>query len=75
MAQAYTPGLKVVRGTTLTRTRTLPLPGNIIVRQGQKVKVEDIVAIIELPGLVRSLNVASILVSTVIMNWHIYCKE
>ncbi|MDQ1318147.1 MAG: hypothetical protein QG588_1804 [Candidatus Poribacteria bacterium] len=61
MAQAYTPGLKVARGTTLTRTRRLPLPGTITVQQGQKVKAENIVARTELPGLVRSLNVASIL--------------
>ena len=61
MAQAYTPGLKVARGTTLTRTRRLPLPGTTTVQQGQKVKAEDIVARTELPGLVRSLNVASIL--------------
>jgi len=61
MAQAYTPGLKVARGTTLTRTRRLPLPGTITVHQDQKVKAEDIVARTELPGLVRSLNVASIL--------------
>ena len=61
MAQAYTPGLKVARGTTLTRTRRLPLPGTTTVQQGQKVKAEDVVARTELPGLVRSLNVASIL--------------
>jgi hypothetical protein len=61
MAQAYTPGLKVARGTTLTRTRRLPLPGTITVHQDQKVKAEDVVARTELPGLVRSLNVASIL--------------
>ena len=61
MAQAYTPGLKIARGTTLTRTRRLPLPGTTIVQQGQKVKAEDVVARTELPGLVRSLNVASIL--------------
>jgi hypothetical protein len=61
MAQAYTPGLKVARGTILTRTRRLPLPGTTTVQRGQKVKAEDIVARTELPGLVRSLNVASIL--------------
>jgi len=61
MGQAYTPGLKVARGTTLTRSRRLPLPGTITVQQGQKVSAETIVARTDLPGQVRSLNVASIL--------------
>jgi len=61
MAQAYTPGLKVSRGTPLKRVRRLPLPGTITVQQGEKVSAETIVARTELPGQVRSLNVASLL--------------
>jgi len=61
MAQAYTPGLKVSRGTTLKRVRRLPLPGTIAVQQGEKVSAETVVARTELPGQVRSLNVASLL--------------
>jgi hypothetical protein len=61
MAQAYTPGLKVSRGTLLKRVRRLPLPGTIIVQKGQQVSAETVVARTELPGQVRSLNVASLL--------------
>jgi len=39
----------------------LPLPGNIMVSSGQSVKAETIVARTELPGQVRSINVASML--------------
>jgi hypothetical protein len=61
MSHAYTPGLKVSKGTFLKRTRRLPLPGRITVQQGQKVTAETVVARTELPGQVRSLNVASLL--------------
>jgi hypothetical protein len=61
MAHAYTPGLKVSKGTALRRIRRLPLPGRITVQQGQKVTAETVVARTELPGQVRSLNVASLL--------------
>jgi hypothetical protein len=61
MAHAYTPGLKVARGMTLMKIRRLPLPGTITVQQGQKVSAETAVARTELPGQVRSLNVASLL--------------
>jgi hypothetical protein len=61
MGQVYTPGLKVARGMTLMKIRRLPLPGTITVQQGQKVSAETAVARTELPGQVRSLNVASLL--------------
>jgi hypothetical protein len=61
MAHAYTPGLKVSKGISLKRVRRLPLPGTITVQQGQKVTAETVVARTELPGQVRSLNVASLL--------------
>lgn len=61
MAHAYTPGLKVSEGTPLKRIRRLPLPGTITVKQEQKVTAETIVARAELPGQIRSLNVASLL--------------
>jgi hypothetical protein len=61
MAQAYTPGLMVSKGVSLKKIRRLPLPGIITVQKGQKVIAETIVARTELPGQVRSLNVASLL--------------
>lgn len=61
MAYAYTPGLKVSRSVILEKVRKLPLPGQVIVEVGQRVSAETIVARTELPGHVRSVNVAGIL--------------
>ena len=61
MAYAYTPGLKVAKRMTLKKIRRLPLPGKILVNLGQTVDAKSIVARTELPGQVRSVNVASML--------------
>lgn len=61
MAYAYTPGLKVSDGLLLQKVRRLPLPGQILVKPGQKVISDTIVARTELPGHVNSLNVAGLL--------------
>jgi len=37
MAHAYTPGLKVTRKTVLRKERRLPLPGEVVVKVGDKV--------------------------------------
>ncbi len=59
MAQAYTPGLRVTKSTLITKDRRLPLPGELLVEVGGKVKAEDVVARTHLPGNVRSINVAN----------------
>ena len=61
MAHAYTPGLKVSGETVLRKVRRLPLPGDILVEVGQSVSAETVVARTELPGQVKSANVAGIL--------------
>jgi hypothetical protein len=61
MAQAYTPGLKVTRQTLLRKSRTLPLKGEVLVKVGDRVKAEDIVAKTELPGDVQIINAVGIL--------------
>ena len=61
MVHAYTPGLKVAEGMILKKVRRLPLPGDILVEMGQMVNAETIVARTELPGHVRSVNIASVL--------------
>lgn len=61
MAYAYTPGLKVAKRIVLKKVRRLPLPGKILVNLGQIVDATSIVARTELPGQVRSVNVASML--------------
>jgi len=59
LAHAYTPGLRVTRKTRLTRERTLPLRGDVLVEPGQSVRAEDVVAKTELPGPVTILNVVN----------------
>jgi hypothetical protein len=59
MGYAYTPGLSVAESTVIRRVRRLPLKGVVLVRVGQRVKAEDVVAEAKLPGLVRPINVVS----------------
>ncbi|MBD3169827.1 MAG: hypothetical protein GF307_10120 [candidate division Zixibacteria bacterium] len=61
MAHAYTPGLKVTEKTLLSKRRILPLKGEVVVKVGDKVSPDDIVAKTELPGNVEPMNVANIL--------------
>lgn len=61
MAHAYTPGLKVLAHTVLTKERRLPLPGEILVSKNDKVAGEQVVARTNLPGNVQTLNVAGLL--------------
>jgi len=64
MAHIYTPGLKVVEKTILRKERVLPLPGEVLVGIGDKVKAEDIVARTHLPGNVNMINIANKLAIT-----------
>ena len=57
MAHAYTPGLQVMEQTTVTKTRTLPLPGEVLVKLGDTVQAEKIIARTELPNEVIAVNV------------------
>jgi len=61
MAQAYTPGLKVTDKMVLHKSRTLPLKGEVLVKEGDMVKAEDIVAKTDLPGGIHIINVMNIL--------------
>ncbi len=61
MAHAYTPGLRVSELTILRKERTLPLKGEVVVKEGDSVVASRIVARTELPGNVHSVNVANIL--------------
>jgi len=61
LAHAYTPGLKVLAYTVLTKQRRLPLPGEILVSKGMKVAAEQVVARTNLPGNVQTVNVAGLL--------------
>ncbi len=61
MAHAYTPGLKVTARTYHECRRTLPIPGEVIVQQGDRVQSSDVVAQANLPGDVTPLNLANLL--------------
>lgn len=61
MGHAYTPGLKVTEKILITKKRILPLKGDVIVKKGDKVQPDDIVAHTHLPGVVEPINVANIL--------------
>jgi predicted ThiF/HesA family dinucleotide-utilizing enzyme len=61
MAHTYTPGLKVSEKELITKKRILPLKGDVIVKVGDKVHPDDVVARTHLPGPVETTNVANIL--------------
>lgn len=59
MAKAYTPGLKVSERTTHRARRTLPIPGDVRVAEGDAVQAEDIVAETFMDGDIMPVNVAN----------------
>jgi transcription antitermination factor NusG len=61
MGHAYTPGLKVTEKELITKKRILPLKGEVLVKVGDKVKPDDVIARTYLPGPVEPINVANIL--------------
>ncbi|MDI6739289.1 MAG: hypothetical protein QME74_02880 [Candidatus Edwardsbacteria bacterium] len=61
MAHAYTPGLKVTEKAVVRKDRRLPLKGQVLVKTGDVVTADQIVARTELPGNVQTVNVAGLL--------------
>jgi transcription antitermination factor NusG len=61
MGHAYTPGLKVTDKILITKKRILPLKGDVLVKVGDKVKPDTVVARTLLPGNVEPFNVANVL--------------
>lgn len=59
MAGAYSPGLRVSARATVRRERRLPIRGQVLVRVGEVVGPQDVVARTELPGNVQAVNLAS----------------
>ncbi len=59
MGHAYTPGLKVTERVLVKKNRILPLKGDVVVKVGDHVKPDDVVARTHLPGNVVPLNVAN----------------
>lgn len=58
MGTAYTPGLKVSARTRVEKLRRLPLKGEVLVREGDRVTPDTIVARTELPGIMQTLRLA-----------------
>jgi hypothetical protein len=56
MTHAYTPGLRVSEKTKATSQRILPLLGEVVVKKGDILKAEDVVATTYLPGKVHAVN-------------------
>jgi len=59
MAHVYTPGLRVTPRTVLRKRRVLPIPGEVLVREGDAVEASTVVARTLLPGRVHAVNVVN----------------
>lgn len=59
MGHSYTPGLRVTRDTLVHRERRLPLRGEVLVKAGDAVGPDSVVARAELPGNVQTVNLAA----------------
>jgi hypothetical protein len=59
MAHAYTPGLRISADTIIRKRRVLPIPGEVLVAQGEHVTATTHVAQTALPGTVYPINVVN----------------
>ena len=59
MAHAYTPGLKVLQHSKVSKERRLPIKGEVHKNIGDIVEADEIVAETKLPGNVHMLKVAN----------------
>jgi hypothetical protein len=57
-AHAYTPGLKIKRVEIIRKRRTLPIDGDVLVKVGEKVDFDSIIAKAEIPGEPVMINLA-----------------
>jgi len=61
MALAYTPGLKVKASTTIRVARRLPIPGDVLVKDGESVTFDTVVARTSVPGGVEIVKLVHLL--------------
>ncbi len=59
MAAIFTPGLKVTEHGIVHKDRRLPLEGEVMVRVGDRVHADQVVARTELPGKIYPVNFAN----------------
>ncbi len=57
MAHAYTPGLRVTKQAVIRKKRILPLKGEVMVKVGDLVHTETVVAKTQLPGAVSIVSI------------------
>ncbi len=58
LASAYTPGLTVSGDITVRRVRRLPIKGDVLVKQGDPVTPDQVIAQAMLPGPLQTLKLA-----------------
>lgn len=58
MGSAYTPGLTVSGDITVRRVRRLPIKGEVLVKPGDQVEHDTVVARAMLPGVLQTLKLA-----------------
>jgi hypothetical protein len=61
MGDAYTPGLTVTGSAIVRKSRRLPLTGDVVVKVGDRVEADRVVARTELPGKVNLINFSNVL--------------
>ena len=61
MAHAYTPGLKVTQRMTCRSRRLLPVRGEVLVEEGDRVAARDVVARALMEGDITPINIANLL--------------
>ncbi len=61
MGTAYTPGLTVSGNTIVRKMRRLPIKGEVLVREGDTVNADTVVARAYLPGILQTVRVAQTL--------------
>ena len=59
MSKSYTPGLKVLKYSKVSKERLLPLKGKVHIDVDSAVESNTIVASTEIPGNVHMLNISN----------------
>ncbi len=58
MASAYTPGLTVSGDIVVRRVRRLPIKGEVLVKPGDRVSPDTVVARAQLPGILQTIRMS-----------------
>ena len=56
MSKSYTPGLVVLENTKIRKNRQLPMKGKVLVKKGDLVSSDEIIASTKIPGNVQMIN-------------------